>query len=40
MPYWKVMTLISEAVKKAFTGEDKEENFDGDCRREKDDADL
>ena len=37
MPYWKVMALISEAVKKAFTGEDKEDSFDGGCRTEKDD---
>lgn len=31
------MALISEAVKKAFTGEDKEDSFDGDCRTEQDD---
>lgn len=36
MPYWKVMALVSEAVREAFTGEKRRDTFDGDCRNEND----
>ena len=36
MPCWQIMALISEAVREAFTGQKREEKFDGDCRKEKD----
>lgn len=36
MPCWQVMALVSEAVREAFTGQKREEKFDGDCRKEKD----
>ncbi len=36
MPYWQILALVSEAVKVAFTGEERTDRYDGTRRQEKD----
>lgn len=36
MPCWQIMALISEAVREAFTGQERKDKFDGEYRKEKD----
>lgn len=36
MPCWQVMALVSEAVRSAFTGKQREDKFDGEYRKDED----